>query len=91
MKFLKDNGLTIVLVVLSITTIGGMLLTYWSVYNHELAEHGAAQIGLGAYASSGHFLSSLFEMGIRIPADVGIRYADSVPVSVGVGRIQESG
>jgi hypothetical protein len=61
MKFLKDNGLTIVLVVLSITTIGGMLLTGWSVYNHELAEHGAAQIGLGAYAASGHFLSSLFE------------------------------
>jgi hypothetical protein len=63
MNFLKDNGLTIVLVVLSITTIGGMLLTGWSVYNHELAEHGAAQIGLGAYAASGHFLSSLFETG----------------------------
>jgi hypothetical protein len=61
MKFLKDNGLTIVLVVLSITTIGGMLLTGWSVYNHELAEHESAQIGLGAYAVSGHFLSSLFE------------------------------
>ncbi len=61
MKFLKDNGLTIVLVVLSITTIGGMLLTGWSVYTHELAEHESAQIGLGAYAVSGHFLSSLFE------------------------------
>ncbi|WP_438754492.1 DUF6766 family protein [Pararhizobium sp. O133] len=61
MRFLKDNGLTIVLAILSMATIGGMLLTGWSVYNHELAEHGAAQIGLSAYASSGHFLSSLFE------------------------------
>lgn len=61
MKLLKDNGLTIVLVLLSIATIGGMMLTGWTVYNHELAEHGAAQIGLSAYATSGHFLSSLFE------------------------------
>ncbi|CAN7695587.1 hypothetical protein LJR098_002413 [Rhizobium sp. LjRoot98] len=61
MKFLKDNGLTIVLIVLSVATVSGMVLTGWSVYNHELTEHGAAQIGLGAYAASGHFLSSLFE------------------------------
>jgi hypothetical protein len=43
-----------VLSVLSIATIGGMLLTGWSIYNHKVAEHGAAQIGLGPY-----FLSSM--------------------------------
>lgn len=61
MKFLKDHSLTIVLVALSLATVGGMLLTGWSVYNQELAEHGGAQIDLGSYAGSGHFLSSLFE------------------------------
>ncbi len=61
MKFLKDNGLTIMLIVLSVATIVGMLLTGWSVFNHQLAEHGAGEIGLGSYAFSGHFLSSLFE------------------------------
>lgn len=61
MKFLKDNGLTIVLIVLSVATVSGMVLTGWSVYNHELTEHGVSQIGLRAYAKSGHFLSSLFE------------------------------
>jgi membrane protein implicated in regulation of membrane protease activity len=61
MKILRDHSLTIVLAILSITTIGGMLMTGWFVYDHELAEHGSAQIGLGAYAASGHFLSSLFE------------------------------
>jgi hypothetical protein len=61
MKFLKDNGLTIVLVFLSVATIGGMFLTGWFVYNHELAKHGAAQVDLDTYATSGHFLSSLFE------------------------------
>ncbi len=59
MKTLRDNSLTIVLVALSLLTIGGMLLTGWSVYDHELADH--ALIGLAAYAKSGHFLSSLFE------------------------------
>ncbi|CAN7701151.1 hypothetical protein LJR098_002506 [Rhizobium sp. LjRoot98] len=39
MKFMRDNGLTIVLTVLSVLTIGGMLLTGWTVYDHELAEH----------------------------------------------------
>ena len=43
MKFLRDNGLTIVLTILTVSTIGGMLLTGWSVHNHELAEHGAAK------------------------------------------------
>ncbi|MDR6192595.1 hypothetical protein QE372_004929 [Agrobacterium pusense] len=41
MRFLRDNGLTITLLALSILTIGGMLLTGWGVHNEELAEHGA--------------------------------------------------
>jgi hypothetical protein len=41
MKFFRDNGLTIVLALLSALTIGGMFLTGWSVFNHELTEHGA--------------------------------------------------
>ncbi|KQV36701.1 MULTISPECIES: DUF6766 family protein [unclassified Rhizobium] len=61
MKFVRDNGLTIVLVVLSAVTIGGMLLTGWFVFDHQLAEHGAGKMDLATYALSGHFLSSLFE------------------------------
>jgi hypothetical protein len=61
MRILRDNGLTIVLVGAAVLTIGGMLLMGWFVYDHELAEHGAGQIGLASYAASGHFLSSLFE------------------------------
>jgi hypothetical protein len=61
MKTLRDNSLTIVLVTLSLLTIGGMLLTGWTVYDHELADHAANLVGLASYAKSGHFLSSLFE------------------------------
>ncbi|MDP9632408.1 UNVERIFIED_ORG: hypothetical protein J2W85_004493 [Ensifer adhaerens] len=61
MRLLRDNGLTIVLTVLSLLTIAGMILSGWSVYNHELSEHQGIEVGLLAYSTSGHFLSSLFE------------------------------
>jgi len=38
-----------------------MILTGFSVYNQQLAEHGQASISAGQYAHSGHFLSALFE------------------------------
>ena len=61
MKVLKDNGLTIVLLLATLATIFGMLLTGLSVYNQELAQHGAPTIPLREYLVTGHFLSALFE------------------------------
>lgn len=61
MRFIRDNGLTIVLLVLSLSTIAGMLLTGWNVYKQQLLEHGPQQIDLASYALSGHFLSAIFE------------------------------
>jgi hypothetical protein len=61
MKVLRDNGLTIVLLLATAATILGMLLTGLSVHNEELAEHGAAKLSLAQYVLSGHFLSALFE------------------------------
>jgi hypothetical protein len=61
MKVLKDNGLTIVLLLASAITIIGMLLTGLSVYNEELAEHHVQAVSLADYVTTGHFLSALFE------------------------------
>lgn len=61
MKILKDNGLTIVLLLATFVTIGGMFLTGLTVYNDEPAEHGAGAISLGEYITTGHFLAALFE------------------------------
>lgn len=61
MRVLKDNGLTIVLVALSVATIVGMLLTGWQVNNEEITQHGGTTLSLITYAASGHFLSSIFE------------------------------
>ncbi len=61
MKTLRDNSLTIVLVILSVGTIAGMLVSGWLVWDQELTEHGSAPMNLATYTISGHFLSSLFE------------------------------
>lgn len=61
MRFIRDNGLTLVLGAFSLLTISGMLLTGWGVYNGALAEHGVRQLDLLSYALSGHFLSAIFE------------------------------
>jgi hypothetical protein len=61
MRVLKDNGLTIVLLVLTVATIAGMLLTGWHVNNEDITQHGGTPLPLAAYARSGHFLSAIFE------------------------------
>ncbi|AOF93774.1 DUF6766 family protein [Sinorhizobium sp. RAC02] len=61
MKFLRDNGLTIVLMIATTATLLGMLLTGVSVYNDELIQHHQPTVSTTAYLTSGHFLSSLFE------------------------------
>lgn len=60
MKVLRDNGLTIVLIVATMTTLAGMMMTGISVYNDELART-SSPVSLAAYLVSGHFLSALFE------------------------------
>lgn len=61
MKVLKDNGLTIVLLLATLVTILGMLLTGLPVYNDELTQHGSQAISFAEYVTTGHFLSALFE------------------------------
>lgn len=61
MKVLKDNGLTIVLLLATLATIFGMMMAGLSVYDQELVEHGKPAISLGEYLRSGHFMSALFE------------------------------
>src|SRR5687767_2595239 len=60
-KVLKNNGLTIVLMLLFAGTIIGQWLTGWHVENEELSRHGEAAITLGQYATDPNFLSTVFE------------------------------
>jgi hypothetical protein len=60
-KLLKDNGLTIVLMLLFLATILGQWFAGWHVEKEELSRHGEEAISLLAYAADPAFLSSVFE------------------------------
>ena len=61
MRFLRDNGLTIVLVAAFLGSIGGMVFSGWAFENQELRQHGAPEVTLAAYVGSAAFLSAVFE------------------------------
>ena len=60
-NFLRDNGLTIALMVVFLVTIIGMALTGFEHENSQRLAHGQALLTLGAYLVSGSFLSAVFE------------------------------
>jgi hypothetical protein len=59
--FFRDNGLTIVLVAMFLSSVLGMIWSGHAAHNKELLDHGSPALGLLEYISSGDFLSALFE------------------------------
>jgi hypothetical protein len=60
-RWLRNNGLTIVLMLLFAVTIFGQWISGWHVANEDAARHGQPLMGLWGYATSPEFLSSVFE------------------------------
>jgi hypothetical protein len=60
-ELLRDNGLSLVLAVFFLACWGGQTWSGFLAWNEELAEHSRAQLSLGAYLRSGHFLEATFE------------------------------
>jgi hypothetical protein len=60
-KFIKNNGLSITFLVIFILSFFAQVHFGHAEYNKELAEGGAAAVGLGDYLTSGHFVESTFE------------------------------
>lgn len=60
-KFLKNNGLTIVLMVMFLGSLLGQWLTGWGSENEELVRHGEQPIGAIAFLADPQFLATLFE------------------------------
>ena len=60
-RILKNNGLTIVLMLLFAATIIGQWVMGWHVENEERSRHGEAAITLGQYATDPNFVSTVFE------------------------------
>jgi hypothetical protein len=61
LRFLKDNGLSLVLAAAFLATLVGLALTGWAANNEQLAQHGASALALGDYLTSGQFASAVFE------------------------------
>ena len=59
--FFKNNGLTIVLMLLFLGSIIGQWLTGWRFENEDLARHGEDALTLGQYATDPQFVSTVFE------------------------------
>lgn len=60
-KLFRNNGLTIVLMLLFLGSILGQWISGWMVENEELARHGEETLSLAAFAVDPEFLSSVFE------------------------------
>jgi membrane protein implicated in regulation of membrane protease activity len=61
MRMLRDNGLTITLLLLFLMSIIGQWVMGWHVSVDDAMRHGRPTLSLGEYALSADFLSSVFE------------------------------
>ena len=60
-KFFKNNGLSIVFILLFFISLVGQVFTGWNEHNKQLIEDGISAVSLGTYLMSGHFLQATFE------------------------------
>ena len=60
-KFFRNNGLSIVVLLIFSGCLVAQIFTGFRVHNSELKEKGAAPIGLSNYLHSGHFIETTFE------------------------------
>jgi hypothetical protein len=59
--FLRNNGLTLVLMSLFLISLGGQILTGHRTYNQDQESHGQPTTTLGSYLLSGHFWEAFTE------------------------------
>ncbi|WP_019986869.1 DUF6766 family protein [Rudanella lutea] len=60
-RFLHENGLSLVLSLITVLTLVGQILVGWHTFNEELADYGRAPLTLMVYVSSGHCIEAIFE------------------------------
>ena len=60
-KFFRNNGLSLVLLVLFIGTMLGQTFTGWYEHNETQRDHKEPEVGLGEYLKSGHFWEATAE------------------------------
>jgi len=61
MSWIRDRGLSLVLLALFGITMAGQTVSGWFEYNEGARLHGASTIGLRGYLTTGHFVEAVFE------------------------------
>ncbi len=60
-QFLRNNGLSVALMVLFAVALVGQAVAGWRAYLEELHIHHRPEVGFTAYLATGHFISAVFE------------------------------
>jgi hypothetical protein len=60
-SFVRDNALSIILILAFLLAAAGQVVFGLSAYNDERIENGRTAVGLFGYLATGHFLEALFE------------------------------
>src|SRR5215213_3730947 len=60
-RFLRNNGLSLVLMVIFLGTLIGQSITGFRVYNNDQGDHHQAPVAFGTYLTTGHFVEAVFE------------------------------
>src|SRR5215211_3947975 len=60
-RFLRDNGLSLVLLGIFLGTLIGQSITGFQVYNNDQRDHQQTTVSFGAYLITGHFVEAVFE------------------------------
>ena len=60
-RFLRDNGLSLVLLTVFIATLIGQSITGFTVYNNDQRDHQQGEVTFNTYLTSGHYMESVFE------------------------------
>jgi len=60
-RFMRNNGLSIVLLSIFLSTLLGQSITGFQVYNNDQRDHDQPTITFGKYLTTGHFVEAVFE------------------------------
>jgi hypothetical protein len=60
-KLMRQNGLSLLFLGITVLTLGGQLVVGWHEFNDELTDYGRAPLAFVDYLTSGHCLEAVFE------------------------------
>jgi hypothetical protein len=61
MRWVRDRGLSLVLLALFAVTLAGQTIAGWFDFNETSRQHGGDAVSLGGYVETGHFVEAVFE------------------------------